>query len=116
MFWQYVNEGTPMLKPLVYFDQDDFHTHYRTDEFLFGKQILVCPILEPNAQGRRMYLPKGNWYNYWTNELVDGKRELWVNTSFDQIPIFIIVNSYDYRLPYLLLYPISCIQHHIYFP
>ena len=64
MFWNYVNDGTPMLKPLVYFDQEDMHTHYRTDEFIFGNQILVCPILEPNAQGRRMYLPKGNWYNY----------------------------------------------------
>ncbi|NNT72155.1 DUF4968 domain-containing protein [Flavobacterium sp. IMCC34852] len=89
MFWQYVNEGTPMLKPLVYFDQEDFHTHYRTDEFIFGNQILVCPILEPNAQGRRMYLPKGSWYNFWTNELVEGKKELWIKTSFDQIPIFI---------------------------
>jgi alpha-glucosidase len=39
--------------------------------------------------GRRMYLPSGNWYNYWTNELVAGKRELWVQTDFDQIPIFV---------------------------
>ncbi len=89
MFWQYVNEGTPMLKPLVYFDQEDMHTHYRTDEFIFGNQILVCPILEPNAQGRRMYLPKGNWYNYWTNELFEGKRELWIATKFDEIPVFV---------------------------
>jgi alpha-glucosidase len=36
-----------------------------------------------------MYLPKGKWYNYWTNELVEGKRELWVATDYDQIPIFI---------------------------
>jgi alpha-glucosidase len=89
MFWKYVNEGEPMLKPLVYFDQEDIHTHYRTDEFIFGNQILVCPILEPNAIGRRMYLPKGNWYNYWNNELVEGKNELWVATDYDQIPIFI---------------------------
>ncbi|HRE78890.1 MAG TPA: glycoside hydrolase family 31 protein [Flavobacterium sp.] len=89
MFWKYVNEGEAMLKPLVYFDQEDVQTLYRTDEFIFGNQILVCPILEPNAVGRRMYLPKGNWYNYWTNELVEGKRELWVATDYDQIPIFI---------------------------
>lgn len=89
MFWQYINDGVPMLKPLVYFDQEDPQTHYRTDEFIFGNQILVCPILEPNAQGRRMYLPQGNWYNYWTNELVKGKRELWVATDFDQIPLFV---------------------------
>ena len=89
MFWQYINEGIPMLKPLVYFDQEDTHTHYRNDEFIFGNQIFVCPILEPNAIGRRLYLPKGNWYNYWTNELVSGKKELWVATDYDQIPVFI---------------------------
>jgi alpha-glucosidase len=89
MFWQYVNEGIPMLKPLVYYDQEDLQTHYRTDEFIYGNQILVCPILEPNAVGRRLYLPKGNWYNFWTNELVSGQKELWVATDFDQIPIFV---------------------------
>jgi len=89
MFWEYINEGTPMLKPLVYFDQEDPQTHYRTDEFIFGNQILVCPILEPNAQGRRMYLPIGNWYNYWTGEVISGRKELWVKTDYDQIPIFI---------------------------
>jgi len=89
MFWEYIQDGVPMLKPLVYFDQEDAQTHYRTDEFLFGNHILVCPILEPNAQGRRMYLPKGNWYNYWTGELTPGKRELWVRTAYDEIPLFI---------------------------
>lgn len=89
MFWQYINDGVPMLKPLVYFDQEDTHTHYRTDEFIFGNQIFVCPILEPNSIGRRLYLPKGNWYNYWSNELVIGKKEIWVATDYDQIPIFI---------------------------
>ncbi len=89
MFWEYINDGVPMLKPLVYFDQEDSQTHYRTDEFIFGNQILVCPILEPNAQGRRIYLPIGNWYNFWTDELVSGRKELWVKTDYDQIPIFV---------------------------
>ncbi len=89
MFWQYIEEGIPMLKPLVYFDQEDTQTHYRNDEFIFGNQILVCPILEPNAVGRRMYLPRSIWYNYWTNEQVKGGKEIWVDTKFDQIPIFV---------------------------
>jgi alpha-glucosidase len=45
MFWQYIEEGI-VLKPLVYFDQEDTQTHYRNDEFIFGNQILVCPILD----------------------------------------------------------------------
>lgn len=89
MFWQYINDAVPMLKPLVYFDQEDPQTHYRTDEFIFGDQILVCPILEPNSLGRRMYIPSGNWYNYWTDEVVSGKREIWVATDYDQIPLFV---------------------------
>ncbi|MGE6352669.1 glycoside hydrolase family 31 protein [Flavobacterium sp. NPDC079362] len=89
MFWQYIEEGIPMLKPLVYYDQDDTQTHYRNDEFIFGNQILVCPILEPNAVGRRMYIPRGEWYNYWTNEFSTGGREVWVDTKFDEIPLFV---------------------------
>jgi alpha-glucosidase len=52
----------------------------------FGNQILVCPILEPNAIGRRMYIPRGQWYNYWTNNLVTGEKNVctykWWNSRF----------------------------------
>ena len=89
MFWQYIEEGIPMSKPLVYFDQNDTQTHYRNDEFVFGNQILVCPILEANALGRRMYFPQGEWYNYWTNMVVMGAKEMWVDTQFDEIPLFV---------------------------
>lgn len=89
MFWKYSKDNVPMLKPLVYFDQEDPQTHFRTDEFIFGDQILVCPIQEPNAKGRRMYIPRGKWHNFWTGELVDGGMEKWVVADIDKIPIFI---------------------------
>ncbi len=89
MFWEYINDGTPMLKSLVYYDQEDQQTHYRTDEFIFGNQILVCPILEPNAKGRRMYIPKGGWYNYWNDEIIIGGKEHWVVADMDKIPLFV---------------------------
>ena len=89
MFWRYSKEGIPMIKSLVYFDQIDNQTHFRTDEFIFGEQILVCPVQEPNAKGRRMYIPRGNWYNYWNGEIVDGGKEKWVAADIDKIPLFI---------------------------
>ena len=88
-FWNYVDHGTPLLKSLVLYDQEDVQTHYRTDEFIFGEQILACPVLEPNAKGRRMYIPKGNWYNFWTNEIVKGGKEMWVDADIDSMPIFV---------------------------
>src|SRR5690606_24971091 len=48
-----------------------------------------CPILEANSRGRRMFLPRGNWYNHWTNEFVKGGKELWVDADIDSMPIFI---------------------------
>ncbi|NNJ89194.1 MAG: DUF4968 domain-containing protein [Eudoraea sp.] len=88
-FYKYYKESVPMIQPLVYFDQEDHQTHFRTDEFIFGEQILVCPIQEPNAKGRRMYIPRGIWYDYWTNETIEGGTEKWVDADIDKIPIFI---------------------------
>jgi alpha-glucosidase len=88
-FWRYANEGIPILKSLVLFDQEDSHTHYRNDEFIFGEKILVCPILEPNAKGRRMYFPIGNWYNHWNHKIIKGGKEKWVDADIDSMPIFI---------------------------
>src|SRR6056297_938790 len=89
MFYKYSKEQKPMLQSLVLFDQEDVQTHFRTDEFIFGEQILVCPIQEPNAQGRRMYIPKGKWYDFWTDIAVEGGKECWVAADLDRMPIYI---------------------------
>ncbi len=88
-FWNLIEHGTPILKSLVLYDQKDHQTHYRTDEFIYGDKILVCPILEPNAKGRRMYIPRGEWYHYWTDEIVTGGKEKWVDAEIDSMPIFV---------------------------
>ncbi|QDO93176.1 DUF4968 domain-containing protein [Formosa sediminum] len=98
-FWQYLDEGIPILKSLVLYDQDDIQTHYRTDEFMYGNDILVCPILEPNSKGRRMYIPRGKWYNFWTKELIKGGREIWIDTDLDTMPIFIKAGSIIPKYP-----------------
>ncbi len=88
-FWRYIKEGIPILKSLVLFDQEDSQTHNRTDEFIFGEKILICPIIEPNAKGRRMYIPIGKWYNFWNDNLIEGGRETWADADIDSMPIFI---------------------------
>jgi len=98
-FYQYSTEGIPVIKSLFYFDQDDFLTHYRNDEFIFGEKILVCPILEPNSKGRRMYVPRGEWYNFWDNQLISGGKELWVDADINSIPIFVKSGAIIPRYP-----------------
>lgn len=88
-FWEYIDQGIPMIKSLVMYDQEDIQTHYRTDEFIFGDKILVCPINEPNVKGRRMYIPKGIWFDYWTNSVIKGGKEYWIDAELDTMPLFI---------------------------
>ena len=64
-----------MIWPLCFLDQTDPETYYRMDEFGLGPDLVVCPILEPKAESRMMYLPEGDWYDYWTREKVKGKQE-----------------------------------------
>ncbi|MGO4911829.1 glycoside hydrolase family 31 protein [Leeuwenhoekiella sp. W20_SRS_FM14] len=99
MFYEYATKGIPMIKPLVYYDQEDPHTNYRTDEFIFGNNILVCPILEPNSKGRRMYLARGTWYDFWDKTVIEGGRELWVDADLDRIPMFVKEGSIIPRYP-----------------
>ena len=36
-----------------------------------------------------MYIPRGKWYNFWTDEVVEGGKEMWVDADIDSLPIFI---------------------------
>ncbi|WP_324676680.1 glycoside hydrolase family 31 protein [Hymenobacter sp. GOD-10R] len=88
-FWQYVQNGTPMLRPLAFLDQNDTDTYLRMAEFSLGDHLLVCPITTPGVDGRWMYLPKGQWYYYWTNEVRSGGAEVWASANLDRIPLFV---------------------------
>ncbi|WMN13078.1 glycoside hydrolase family 31 protein [Marivirga salinae] len=88
-FWQYAEYAKPMLRSISLAYQEDTETLEREEEFLLGQHLLICPVSSPKVKERMMYLPEGNWYNYWTNELISGKREIQVATPLDQIPMFI---------------------------
>ncbi|MGB0524948.1 MAG: glycoside hydrolase family 31 protein [Flammeovirgaceae bacterium] len=88
-FWQYATVGTPMIRSLAFLDSDDKQTFYREEEFAFGENLLVCPMTLPGQDKRLMYLPEGEWFNYWSDELVEGKEEIEVDAPIDVIPIFV---------------------------
>jgi len=88
-FWQYTTLGTPMLRPLTFLDQNDPETYLRMAEFSLGDNLLVCPITQAGVDGRWMYLPKGQWYYYWTDELRSGGQEVWAAADLTRIPLFV---------------------------
>jgi len=88
-FWQYVTQGTPMIRSLAFMDQRDSHTHMRMEEFGFGDKLLVCPISQQGATWRRMYLPHGSWVNFHTDKLHKGGHEIRVDAPLDIFPLFV---------------------------
>ncbi len=92
-FWEHHRYGFPILRPVVMQEQDVTTNHFREDEFTYGDKILICPVLEPGQTSRAVYLPKGKWYNFWTNELIDGGKEVTVATPLETLPIFIKAGS-----------------------
>lgn len=88
-FWQYATYGTPMLRPLTFLDQNDPETYLRMAEFSLGDNLLVCPITAQGADGRWMYLPRGYWYYYWTDDLQAGGSEVWASADLTRIPLFV---------------------------
>jgi alpha-glucosidase len=92
-FWEHHRYGFPILRPMVLQEQDNLTNHYREDEFTYGDKILICPVLEPGVSSRTLYLPKGSWFNYWTDEQIDGGKEITVPTPLDSMPIFVKAGS-----------------------
>lgn len=81
--------GVPLMRALVFEYQDDENVYEIGDQYLFGDNILVCPVTTKDAQTRVVYLPEGTWYDYWTGEKFEGKRYLNTLTPIDRMPMFI---------------------------
>jgi alpha-glucosidase len=92
-FWEHHRYGFPILRPVVMQEQDVLLNHFRQDEFTYGDKILICPVMEPGQISRKVYLPKGKWYNFLSNELVNGGQEVIVATPLETIPIFVKAGS-----------------------
>ena len=58
-------------------------------EYLFGDEVLVAPVYERGAVNRQVFLPAGNWFNYWTGEKLAGNRTHLVVAPIQQIPLFV---------------------------
>ncbi len=81
--------GAPVMRPLVLEYPHDPNTFNLFDQFMIGADVIIAPILKPNTNHRVVYLPEGNWVNYWTDEHLEGERHHLVEANLDTIPIFV---------------------------
>ncbi|HYT60538.1 MAG TPA: TIM-barrel domain-containing protein [Haliangiales bacterium] len=73
--------GLPMMRALWLHYPNDAEAVKLGNEYLWGRDLLVAPVVEKGAKSRRVYLPDGIWYDWWTNEKIQGKR--WIERPVD---------------------------------
>ncbi|MFZ1496661.1 MAG: glycoside hydrolase family 31 protein [Saprospiraceae bacterium] len=88
-FRQHQQQGTPIIRPLSFYDEQDENCKVFEDQFLYGNNIIVCPVLEKNQQELTVYLPKGNWYHYHTGAKYEGGKKHTLKLSLEYIPFFV---------------------------
>ncbi len=81
--------GIAMMRPLVFDYPSDRETAHLEDEFLFGDNILVAPVIFPDTRKRDVYFPDGSWYDFWTNEHHEGRCTATVDAPIDRLPFFV---------------------------
>ncbi|MCL6217496.1 glycoside hydrolase family 31 protein [Zunongwangia pacifica] len=81
--------GMPLMRALVLDYQNDPNVYEITDQYLFGDSMMICPVTTKGAQTQVVYLPEGEWTNYWTGEIFTGKQYLNVLCPIEEMPIFI---------------------------
>lgn len=86
--------GLPILRPLVLHYEKDEAVRNMNDEFLVGGHLLVAPVVEQGARKRLVYLPEGDWYDYWSSGAgklrhYRGKQYYIVDAPLDVCPIFV---------------------------
>jgi alpha-glucosidase/alpha-D-xyloside xylohydrolase len=85
--------GMPIMRALWLHFPDDPKAVVCPDEYLFGKNLLVAPVVERGATMRTVYLPRGVWYDYWTGDRMDGGREFIRSVDLETIPLYVRAGS-----------------------
>lgn len=81
--------GMPIMRALWLHYPDDPVAVARDDEYLWGRDVLVAPVFEKAATSRRVYLPRGSWYDFWTGERAEGGREIARDVDLETMPLYV---------------------------
>ncbi|HYV98072.1 MAG TPA: TIM-barrel domain-containing protein [Gemmatimonadaceae bacterium] len=81
--------GMPIMRAMWLHHPDDPTAVARGDQFFFGQDVLVAPVVEKGATSRRVYLPRGVWYDFWTEERIEGGKEITRPVDLSTVPMYV---------------------------
>ena len=78
--------GRPLALPLNYFEPDNTSLSSVDDAFLWGKDLLLAPIIEKGKTARKLVFPKGEWVDFWEDKTYSDSATL--QAGLDRLPMF----------------------------
>ena len=88
IFRQAHEDGSPLMRAMFYEFPFDPVCWELTDQYMFGPDLLVAPVMAPGVREREVYLPEGTWQDTRTGEEVPGGRRVLAAAPLDAIPVF----------------------------
>ena len=80
--------GSPLIRAMFYEFPDDAKCWELQDQYMFGANYLVAPVMNLNQFKRDVYLPEGKWKLTSTGEVYDGKQTVTVDAPIEYMPVF----------------------------
>lgn len=81
--------GLPLVLPMPFVYPDDADLRVVEDQYFFGSELMVAPVLSENRNWRTVQFPAGHFTSLWSGETVEGGRRLCVNAPLDTIPVYL---------------------------
>jgi len=91
--------GVPALRPMFLEFPEDERFAATDDQFLFGADLLVAPVIWEGVTTRSINLPKGDWYDYWTGRHFAGGAKIELPVAIDSLPLFVRGGAFIFRQP-----------------
>ncbi|MBO9659909.1 MAG: glycoside hydrolase family 31 protein, partial [Chitinophagaceae bacterium] len=84
------DKGWPIMRALMLEYPNDQQTFSIDDQFLFGKELLVAPVVKKGAVNRKVYFPEGEWIDFHDGKTVyEGQQQQTVKAPLSKVPLFV---------------------------
>jgi len=80
--------GAPLMRALFLDWPEDPLAWQIADQYCFGRALLVAPVVEPGLAERRLYLPAGEWEDFWDATHLTGGQWISRSVPLDIIPVY----------------------------
>lgn len=93
LFYEQELSGLPVIRPLVLNYEHDEKVKNLNNEYMVGDSLIVAPVVEQGSDERLVYLPEGEFYDFWTGEKLEGGRSFIRSAPLDMLPLYVRAGS-----------------------